>query len=109
LPDLLGRKGERGEQFYDYLHQNICQDWRRRDTGINAESTEEVLKGRKQIYERVIARSDVFDRLQDIDVADIWRWDRRWGHTASRMAMPANIAFAGGNGCRTAVRNKEAR
>jgi hypothetical protein len=63
LLDLLGRKGESGEQFYDYLHQNICQNWRRRDPGINAESAEEVLEGRKQINKRVVARINVFDRL----------------------------------------------
>ncbi len=30
-------------------------------------------------------------------------------HTASRMAMPANMAFAGGNGWRIAIRIKECR
>jgi hypothetical protein len=28
-------------------------------------------------------------------------------HTASRMAMPVNMAFAGGNGWRIMIRNKE--
>ena len=61
--DLLGRKSESGEQFYNYLHQNICQNCGRRDPGIDAKSAEEVLEGRKQINERVVARINVFDRL----------------------------------------------
>jgi hypothetical protein len=109
LLDLLGRKSEGGEEFYDYLHQDICQNWRRRDPDINAKSAEEVLEGRKQIEECVITGTDVFDRLRDLDVTEICRWDRRRGHTASRTAMPAKIAFAGGNGCRKVIRKKELR
>ena len=68
LLDLLGRKSERGEQFYYYLHQNIGQGWRRRDPGINTKSAEEVFERRKQINERVVARTDIFDRLRNLDV-----------------------------------------
>jgi hypothetical protein len=64
LRDLLGRKSEDGEEFYDYLHQNICQNWRRRDPGINAKSAEEVLEGRKQIEECLVARANIFDHLR---------------------------------------------
>jgi hypothetical protein len=39
----------------------------------------------------------------------IGRWDRRRGHTANRMAMAANIAFAGGNDCRMTIMKKEPR
>jgi hypothetical protein len=106
LLDLLGRKGEGREQLYYYLHQDVRQGWRRRDPGINAKSADEVIEGRKQIYERVVARINVFDRLWDLDVTEICRWDQRKGHTASRTAIPANIAFAGGNGCRITIRNK---
>ena len=49
LFDLLRRKSEGGEQFYYYLHQNVCQGWRRRDSRINAESAEETLEGCKQV------------------------------------------------------------
>jgi hypothetical protein len=104
---LLGRKSEGREQFYYYLHQNVCQGWRRRDLGINTKSAEEVLERREQVGERVVASANVFDRLRDLDVREICRRDRRRGHTASRTAMPANIAFAGGNGCRMTIRNKE--
>ena len=44
LFDLLGRKSEGGEQFYYYLHQNVCQCWCRRDPAINTESAEEVFE-----------------------------------------------------------------
>ena len=109
MRDLLGRKSERGEEFYDYLHQDICQNWRRGDPGVNAKSAEEVLEGRKQIEEYVITGTDVFDRLRDLDVTEVCRWNRRRGHTPSRMAMPAKTAFAGGNGCRKVFRNKGPR
>jgi hypothetical protein len=36
-------------------------------------------------------------------------WGRKRDHTESRTAMPVNIAFTGGNGCRMMVRNKEPR
>ena len=71
--DLLGRKSEGGEEFYDYLHQDICQNWRRRDPGIYAKSAEEVLERRKQVEECLVARTDVFDRLRDLDVTEIRR------------------------------------
>ena len=74
MRDLLGRKSERGEEFYDYLHQDIRQNWRRRDPGIYAQSAEEVLEGRKQIEECVITGTDVFDRLRYLDVTEICRW-----------------------------------
>ena len=48
----------------------------------------------KQIEECVVARTNVFDRLWDLDIKGVRRWGRWRRHTASRMAMPANIAFA---------------
>jgi hypothetical protein len=109
LLDLLGGKSESRKKFYYYLHQNACQSWRRRDLGINTKSAEEVLEGREQIEECLVASTDVFNRLpvRNLDVTEIGRWDRRRGQMASRMAMHANIAFAGGNACRITIRNKE--
>ena len=63
LLDLLGRESERVNQFYYYLHQNVCQGWRRRDPGIDTKPAEKVLEGRKQINECVVAITSVFDRL----------------------------------------------
>jgi hypothetical protein len=70
LLDLLSRKSEGREKFYYYLHQNVCQGWRRRDPGINIKPAEEVLEGRKQIDKRVIASANVFYHLQDSDVTE---------------------------------------
>jgi hypothetical protein len=77
LFNLFGRKSEGGEQFHYYLHQNVFQGLRKRDLGINTESAEELFKGREQIYERVVTRTNVFDRLRDSNVTEICRWDRR--------------------------------
>ena len=106
---FLGRESKGREEFDDYLPQNVCPEWCRRDPDINTESAEEVLERRKQIDECVIACSDVFDCLRGLDVTETYRWDLRRGHTSSRMAMAANIAFAGWDGCRMTIRNKEAQ
>src|SRR6266566_8078162 len=76
LLNLFGSKGEGGEQFHYYLHQNGFQGLGKRDLGINTKSAEELFEGREQIYERVVTRTNVFDRLRDLDVTEIWRWDR---------------------------------
>jgi hypothetical protein len=70
LLDLLGSKSERRYQFYNYLHQNICQGWRRRDAGINTESAQEVLEGRENVNQCVIASMHFFDRLGESDVKE---------------------------------------
>jgi hypothetical protein len=107
LLDLLGSKSERRDQFYDYLHQNVCQGWRRRDIGINAKSAEEVLEGREKVNQCIVASTHFVNRLEELDVREICSdLRKRPRHTASRMPMPANIAFAGGNGCKIAIRGK---
>ena len=77
LLNLFGRKSEGGEEFHYYLHQNGFQGLGKRDLGINTESAEELVEGREQIYERVITRTNVIDRLRDSDVTEMCRWDRR--------------------------------
>ena len=47
LVNLFGRKGEGGEQFHYYLHQNGFQGLRKRDLGINTESADELVEGRE--------------------------------------------------------------
>ena len=81
LLNLLGGKSEGGEQFHYYFHQNGFQGLRKRDLCINTESAKELVEGREQIYERVITRANVFDRLRDSDVTEICRWDRRMRDT----------------------------
>jgi hypothetical protein len=63
LPDLFNCKSEGRKKFYYGFHQNDCQGRRRKDPGIDTESAEKVLEGRKQIDEGVITSADVFDRL----------------------------------------------
>ena len=79
LFNLFGHKGEGGKQFHYYLHQNGFQGIRKSDPGINTESAEELVEGREQIYERVITRTNVFDRLRDSDVTEMCTWDQRMG------------------------------
>jgi hypothetical protein len=107
LLDLIGCKTEGGDEFYDYLHQNFCKGWCRRDPGINFKSAEVVLEGREQVYKRVVVITNVFDRLRDLYVRELYVCDqRRRRHTASRIAIAANIAFAGGNGCSMTIRKR---
>ena len=77
LFDLLRRKSKCREELYHYLQQNVCQGWRRRNPSIDTESTQEVLEGRKQVDQCVIASTDVFDRLWDLDVTEMCQWDRK--------------------------------
>ena len=105
MPDLLGRKSERGEKFDRYLHENVRQGWRRRDLGINPKPAEEALERRKQINQRVIAGADVFDRLRGLGSRRHTMRSEK-GHTASRIAIPANIAFTGGDGCTMSIRKR---
>jgi hypothetical protein len=73
LLDLLGSKSERRDQFYNYLHQNVCQGWRRRDAGINTESAEEVLEGREKVNQCVVASTHFVDRLGELHVREMCR------------------------------------
>ena len=73
LLDLLGSKSERRDQFHNYLHQNICQSWRRRDPAINTESAEEVLEGHEKVDQCVIAGTHFSGRLGGLDVREICR------------------------------------
>jgi hypothetical protein len=77
LHNLFSRKSEGGEQFHYDLHQNVFQGLRKRDLGINTESAEVLVEGREQIYERIVTRTNVFDRLRDSDVTKMCRWDQR--------------------------------
>ena len=63
LLNLLGCKSKSRKKFYYDFHQNVCQGRRRRDPGIDTKPAEETLEGRKQIDERVITSTDIFDRL----------------------------------------------
>ena len=107
---MVGRKSERTEQFYYYLHQNVCQHRRERDSGVNTKSAEEVLERREQFDKRVVASTTVFSLTAEHRCqGDIQLEMKEERHTASRMAMPANMAFAGGNGWRITIKKKVGR
>ena len=61
--DLLGSKSERGDQFYDYLYEDVCQGWCRRDLGINSKSAQEVVEGLEKVNQGIIASMGFVDRL----------------------------------------------
>jgi hypothetical protein len=106
LLDLLGSKSERIDEFNNNLHQNICQGRRKRDLAIDTKSAKEVLEGHEKVNQCIVAGTHVLDSLRELDVRETHRWDLRKMHTVSRMPMAANIAFAGGKGCRIDMRNK---
>jgi hypothetical protein len=66
LLDLLGSKGKGSDQFYNYLHQNVCQGRCRRDSGIDTKSGEEVLEGGEKVEQCVVASTHFFDSLRRI-------------------------------------------
>ncbi len=63
LLDLLGSKSKRRDQFCDYLHENVCQGRRRRDSGINTKSAKKVLEGREKVDHCVVTSTHFFDSL----------------------------------------------
>jgi len=73
LLDLLGSKSEGIDEFNNYLHQNICQGWRKRDLGIDTKSAEEVLEGHEKINQCIIAGTHFLDSLREFDVREIHR------------------------------------
>jgi hypothetical protein len=73
LLGLLGSKSEDRDQFYNYLHQNVCQGWGRRDSVINTESTEEVLEGGEKVDQCIVASTHFFDSLGELYVREICR------------------------------------
>ena len=77
--DLLGYECERTEKLDDYLHENVCQGRRRRNPDIYIKSAEEVLERPKHNDKCVVAGTDVFDRLWDIDVTEIFRFGSEKG------------------------------
>jgi hypothetical protein len=93
LLDLLGSKSERRDQFYNYLHQNVCQGRRRRDAGINTKSAEEVLEGREKVNQCVVASTHFFDRLGELECQGDMQGDGRKRHTASKMPNASEYCF----------------
>ncbi len=77
LLNLLCRKSESREQFHYYLHQNFLQGLRKSDLSIDTEPAEELLEGREQIYECVVTSANVFNRLRDSVITEIYGREQR--------------------------------
>jgi hypothetical protein len=73
LFDLLCSKSEHRDQFYNYLHQNVCQGRRRRDSVINTKSAEEVIEGGEKVDHHIVASAHFIDSLWELDVRKICR------------------------------------
>ena len=61
----------------------------------------------EQIEESIIAGADALDRLTHWHVTRMYTWEIRKDRTARRMANPANMTLAGGNGCEYGIKNME--
>ena len=68
-----------------------------RDLGINMEVFEKAFDRLEQFDERLVDGIYAIGRL-NLDVTKIRNWELKKAHTVSRIARPASIAFAGGNG-----------
>jgi len=75
-----------------------------RDLGINMEVFEKAFDRLEQFDERVVDEIYAIGRLIDLDVTKIRNWELKKVQTVSRIARPASIAFAGGNGYKKNVR-----
>jgi hypothetical protein len=66
-----------------------------------------VLNGLEQVNERLVTCGNVLDGLLRVEMSSGYSAARelRQSLTPSRMAKPANTAFAGGNDCEIRVRN----
>jgi hypothetical protein len=95
---LFGRKCEQRNQCYQYLHEDFRHCCRRGDPGINIQAIKNIPDALEQFDESVEACANVFDRLERLGVTSAEMYELRKAQTASRTAMPANIALAGGNG-----------
>ena len=73
LLDLLGYECQGRKKLNNYLHESVCQGWRRRDPNINFKSAEEVPERPKHNDKCVVASANVFNRLENVDVTEICR------------------------------------
>jgi hypothetical protein len=74
---------------------------------MDTKSAQEILEGREKVNQGIVASMHFVDRLGgDRCQGDMQMRSGEDRHTASRIPMPANNAFAGGNGCRIAIRSK---
>ena len=96
---LFRHKGKGGKQlhhyFYDYLHHRS----HRRDSGIDIKVGYKVFDRFEQLDESDIIGANVLNHLKCSHVITMSMSEMNKNQTERRMAMPVNIAFAGGKGC----------
>jgi hypothetical protein len=68
---LLGRQGERRNQFHQYLHDHFRHCCCGRDPGVNIKPVEEIPDAFEQVDESIQARVNVLDRLIRLDVTRV--------------------------------------
>jgi hypothetical protein len=73
---------------------------------IDLQPIEEVLDRLEQLEERIQARANFLDRLIRLDDTTVHTSELRKVRTASRIAKPVNIVFAGGNSYQKSVRDE---
>jgi hypothetical protein len=63
LLDLFSHESDGGEQFHHDLDDNFSYCRRRWEFGVDIETVEEVFDGLEEIYEGIVACTDVLDCL----------------------------------------------
>ena len=68
LLDLLCCHSKSGEDFHQYLYDNVSDCWCKGDSSVNIKSAEESLDGLEQLDESFIARTNVLYPLVHLKV-----------------------------------------
>jgi len=100
LFDLFRHQSKGRNEFHHNFHEDLGHGSRRGHPGINIEPVDEVFNRFEQVDDRIVTGADVLDGLTHVHVSRMDTWEITKGRTERRMAKPANMAFAGGNGCR---------
>ena len=96
--ELFSCQSKRGEQLHYCFEQYLVRCRCGRDACIYIGTPDEVFDGFEQVDECVKAGISALCCLLHLDVKGYLHTNGRAAHTASRIAMPANINFAGGSG-----------
>ena len=67
MSDLFRRQSKSGQEFDQYPDDYLTHGRLKFDATVNIQPPEKSLNRSKQVAERIVARSDIFDRLRDLD------------------------------------------
>ena len=96
--ELFSCQSKRGEQLHYYFEHYLVRCRCGRDACIYIGTPDEVFDGLEQVDECVKVGIRALGCLLHLDVKGYLHRNGRAAHTASRIAMLANITFAGGSG-----------